>query len=280
MALRNLSLAEMVGVSAAWIAPAGHRAAFEGVPALAALLPEIERAHEGLVRAESPGATGPIAEKLAKIVADALIFDSVHDQSARGGYKMLDAWIELSGSESPEGVRYRAMRDAVYPEGTSFTGQSYVAESGHAMKTQQALEKSPELRAELRDIELFDKRTGKKRTLLEVVKAQIKAGRELGELEAKRTELLQATPDTVAQKDAPLTLSEGRNRWMSVTGDVVRMAKYASPKDRKLVESALLHLQRVEKAADARAARRSEAPAEATPSEPTATAEGDADADA
>lgn len=262
MALRNLTVKEMIGVTSSWLAPDDGRAVFEGSRTLSALTPEIERVHSELLRAEPAGPSASTVKELAKIVADTQAQDAIHDQNARIGFRALEIFIELVGPSSTEGRRYAVLRDALYPQGLGFTGESYVSEAGHAIKTRAALDKSNELRTELRDIILWDKRSGKRRTLLEVVRAQIKAGISLGKLEARRSALLHPEAASSPEAQARPTLAGARNAWMTVVGDVLRLARYVPPKERKIVQAALAHLERAERLADARVSRRGESPAE------------------
>jgi hypothetical protein len=259
MALRNISLEEMIAVSGAWLAKAGHRAAFEAVPAWAALLPALGAAHADLLRAETPGVDAASAKEIARLTQECLAEDAAHDRNGRGGWLVLEGLIELVGADSERGQALAALQARAFPAGVGIVGKSYAAEAGNAEKVLAALEADKHLRAELKALELPIERT-----LFDVVKAHATAGVKLGKADQKRGQL-QAAGAGAGAATPPPSLAVARNAWMQVVADVVRMARHAPAAHQAAVADALVVLHRAEAHGDQRAGHRG-APSAGDPS--------------
>lgn len=127
MALRSLSTENMVVVTDALTKRGSpERGAIEAVPEAAALLPQIEAAHRGLL-ASQPIVNADVA-KLSAQLAEA---DTRHDALIRGIHLRFESELQLA-TESDERAELARARDAVLPTGLTVITRSWTEQAGEA----------------------------------------------------------------------------------------------------------------------------------------------------
>jgi hypothetical protein len=243
MALKRLTVQEMVQLSKPWITPSDPgRTAIEKIPLLAALLPRIEAAHNAIfaiqVETEDPK-TKALSEQEAEL-------DAEHDTLVRGVYGALSMISEVS-TQKDELLR---LRDLILPEGLEHARKTYRGEAGHAALVAARLDDAT--RARLKNIVLHDK------TLLELVDAWLTAAKELGDLEEERARLAAPAASNAAQ------INDARIGWVRVANALVANAELAGidpDTDRTLFSA----LRAAERTADGRRRPHPEPPAPVPP---------------
>lgn len=235
MALRGMTIEEMIAVSAGWIDPKDEaRRRIEKAPRLVGLLPDLTTAHTGIL------AVGPSSDDaVAEIVRLAGQVDATHDLLARGIYGLLTALALLDDN----GEELLTLRDQLFANGLAgAVNATYRGQAGYAALLRERL--TPALREQLQGIRL---RSG---TLLDRVEAWLAAADELGELERRRARL-----ETLQSPSVKLQILEARNQWIRVVNafqSIAQLAQLDEETDRLLFGP----LRDAEQTADRRAARR------------------------
>ena len=239
MALKRLRTAEMVALTATWVDPAHpDRLAMARVPALAALLPEVDSVHRDLYTTHH---IGPSAIRIKQIQAEQRILDVEHDDVLRGIHSHLRSAIYFS--RSPDERRdFERLLALLLPDGLLSVNRSYREEAGQAELASSRLTESD--RALLQRLMLHDGRT-----LLDAVNQWLSLGAQLGRLDRERAG--EPTDDGPTPADA----MAARNRWIRTIQAVQVIAELVAGHDPAIREI----LDRVEAAgrtADRRAAGR------------------------
>lgn len=236
MALKNLTVEEMVALSVSWVGadnPA-HRL-LKANTRLSGLLPELDRAHSAIYSVR-PHAVDP---RKAELAQQAIAIDVRHDQLARGIYGVLTEYANLA----EEGAEYIQLRDQLFPNGLAPVVQvSFRGQAGHADLLRERL--TADQRARLTAFVL------PKTTLLEQVEQWLDAGRQLGELEEQRARLEQVQGPSFGQQTV-----DARNLWIRVVNAFLSLASLSEldPKDELVLFGPL---REAEARADARSQRR------------------------
>jgi hypothetical protein len=197
MALKNLSLEEMTAVSLSWVSPENPaRKAIQGVPRLAGMLPDVERAH-ALIFAVTPKPEDPRRAELARRATEA---DAEHDQLAGAIYGILTEHARLD----PNGAELLTLRDRLMPGGLGkVVNASYRGEAGFGRLVRERI--TPAVRTELEKIPL---RQG---NLYQQVEAWLACAERLGALEEERSRF-----DTSASPSLGRQSAEARSSWIRV----------------------------------------------------------------
>lgn len=236
MGLRDLSVEEMVQVSAGWVAAESPgRGALASRSLLASLLGELVAAHAGLLSVRRR----PAEPRRDEIARQAAALDVVHDTLVRGIHETLTGVSRLSS----EGASLLSLRDALLPEGVAGASQqTYRGQAGYAKLLAERL--TPELRAQLDGVVVGGT------SLLASVESWMDAGRRLGEFEEEATRIEQRlAPSTAAQ------VNEARLRWIRVVNALESLVDLAGlePGERHVVLGSLVDARTT---AEQRAARR------------------------
>lgn len=206
VALKNLSVEEMVNISEAWITPdnPAHRALL-GVERLKGLLPDIQAAHRAIF-AVVPTPNDPRQAEIARLAAEE---DAVHDALARGIYGYLTELALLDHNGEP----LLELRDQLMPEGLSAAiHNTYRGQAGFAKLLRDRL--TVDARSKLAELVV---RQG---TLLDRVEAWLAAGDRLGALEEERGRFAAAQgPSFGAQTVA------ARNGWIRAANALLAVAE-------------------------------------------------------
>lgn len=253
MAAKNLLSAEMLAVSEQWLAVKGVRVLFEREALIAAMLPMIQRAHQGILDAQRVGEPGAEEKELAELTVKGAETDQLHDRKGRGAWKVLDGLSDLADSPE-ESAAFIALRDRVMPEGLSILQATWAAESGNAQRVEKELEDEA-FSKQLADIALPLK---KRATLLDAVKVHAGAGRRLGVIEARRGALEEQAKAAKAAKAGEGAAStsaivKARNQWIRVANAVLTNIDLIPDLDGEVRSRIVGHYFRVEQVADRRA---------------------------
>lgn len=212
MALRRLTTVEMINVSVPMVTEGTEaRKAILGHPVMAAVLPMVEAAVEGL-REAAKGAENP---RLARIQEEEAEADGEHDDLIRGAHYVLTGLTFLAETAEKKDQLAR-LRDKLLPQGLSTIQLSYRSEAGAAELVADHVA-DPALKKQLKEIPVH------KRTMLHVVEGWVARGRRLGELEDEKTVLLgSAGPSDQAR------LLAARNQWMRAMNALVANGELAN----------------------------------------------------
>lgn len=208
MALKYLTLDEMIDLSHAWVNPQNdaHRCIARQAK-LSALLDDLARAHARLLEVPPP----PESPQRDALAAEASAKDAEHDRLAGGIYGLLTALGQLD----PQGAELLALRDTLMPEGLSkVVHGSYRAQAGNARRVRAQL--NAELRAGLKRVHL------RRGTLLDHVEAWLDAGEALGALEEQRSRL-----DAASVPGPGRALNDARNVWIRTVNALESLAALA-----------------------------------------------------
>ncbi len=236
MALKNLTVEEMVSVSGAWTdaSNAGHEA-LQQQPRLAAFLGDLQTVHEDIV-AVVPGPNKPREAEIVELAAQE---DALHDTLARGIHGMLTHLALLQD----DGSVYIELRDELMPAGLAKTIQAtYRGQAGWTYLLRERL--MGDSRKALEGIPLPDGRN-----LFATVDAWLDAGARLGKLEEERARLAEG-------KSLAAQVVSARNQWIRLVNTLLSLAEW-SELDEEAERVIFGPLQDAESTADQRAARRS-----------------------
>ena len=235
MAKINLTSPTMVTVTTAWLDPKEERPLLQSLPQAGALLPSLDKAHNGLL--DTQVAVDQVETELSLLQKAQAKLDVRHDRNIRGPYNVLTGLADLADDEA-EATAYLALRDKLTPHGLEVVRWSYTDEAGEAELVDSRLTKE--------DKAFLNKLATPNGTLLDAHKTRVKAGRDLGDLEKKRAFL--ETQASVAAK--PADVIRARNLWIrTINAFVATLAleENLSDADRERI---LGPLQRAEQKAD------------------------------
>ena len=175
MALRYFSNEEMVALTTPWVDPAhSDYQLLASRPVLAALLPELTAAHDGIL-AIVPA--GEILERLDEISAEQGEVDYHHDRAMRGMFYRFQSERQLTDDEEVLD-RIDEMQALILPQGLATTQKRYREEAGHAERVSAQI--SAEQRALLRQWTYHDG------TMADVFDTWLALAARLGELDHER----------------------------------------------------------------------------------------------
>lgn len=127
MALKRLSTENMVTLSADLIRRGSpERAGIEAVPEAAALLPQIEAAHRGLIESQ-PVVNAEIAKLTSKLNEE----DARHDTLVRAIHARLESET-LFAETTVDAAKHARARSALFPSGTSIVNRAWSEQAGEA----------------------------------------------------------------------------------------------------------------------------------------------------
>ncbi len=237
MALKHLSVAEMITISDTWVTQESlERNILASAPETEALLRHVDRSHRDLLKTQTHSDTALIAlgKKATKL-------DSRHDDLTRGVHGFLNACCYFTEDEALRNRMLEA-RDTLFPAGLAIVKAGYREEAGSTMLMEERI--TPQLRELLTDLKIPSG------TLLDAVEALISTGRTLGEMEDKRAEM-QANNSLPKQAD----ILAARNRWIRMTHALVAALELAEI-DQTKKDTLLAPLEKATNVADRRYQRR------------------------
>jgi hypothetical protein len=232
----GITLDELAQVTGTMLSPeSGARKVLQASTMLGGLLPTLEAAHQGVMKALPK----PADPRLVALSQEAMGVDLVHDALVSGLHSFLGALSSLSD----EGARYAKLQGELFPEGVAGAAQAtYEGQAGYAKRFRARL--TPALEAELSEIPAGSK------NLLQLVGDWLDAGDRLGQLGQEQRQLKAATAPPSAS-----AVHEARLTWIRALNALRHLAPLAqlSEADAQQVFSTL---NEVEAKADQRSARR------------------------
>ena len=236
MALNQLTIAEMVETTEDW-ARAGTpvRQAFEQIPALAGLIPTVDQVIDNLLATQRV----PFVQTINQLSHARAKADRRHDCLARAVHVGIEAHIQLALAEGDldRAQSLRRARDFLFPLGLGIVRLSYREEAGQASLL--ASRMNGDVEALLATMVLGSG------TLLDTVRAWLRAADELGQLEAEFV--------AVQLPQNRVSLRDSRRAWTQMVTAVRTVAALADPMDPR-IEAALGHIANAELAAERRLA--------------------------
>lgn len=161
MAYQDMPTQTMITVTLEWVDAEKQRPLIERCPRLAPLLPDIEKAHTGLVFFQNKGKQE--SAEVTQLRAKTTALDAQHDRFARGVHHLLIGLAEVSEAFGIDDA-YSKPRAELFPQGLDINSQAYLVEAGDVPmrerrlsdESKRALEatviRTPEGEASLRDI--------------------------------------------------------------------------------------------------------------------------------
>jgi hypothetical protein len=219
MAAKNLTTAEMIGVTRQWTTSDEVRPHLDVLDA-PGIVRAVERSHTALVDATKASDDSQHTKALDAIYEEATSRDRLHDRKGGGVAKLLEALAELT-DDAAESERYTAVRAKLFPTGDlSVLGASWRGESGNAARVHQQLDDDKDLVGALKQIP-----AGEKNTLLARVKQFVGAGLRLGALEDDRVRVEGAVASQKADGATVRPETAARNAWIRAVNALVGAAE-------------------------------------------------------
>lgn len=237
MALNDLTINQMVALTAPLVNEAALKKQFLSVPEVAGLHKQVVRAHEAVLKVRpSDAINDPV---LRKIGEDQRPLDYTHDRSARALALGLEAAREWALAQDPPDEARAQDCDqafsALFPDGVGVINTSFLAEAGHAQRNATLLADKAlgePVKATLKSILIR-----KGQTLLDVAEAWIASGKALGQLEAKRAARLAELH--VGPAPEQRVVQNARSLWIATVALLTQTLGMAEASD--AVKAALAH---------------------------------------
>jgi len=250
MALKRLYTGEMVSLSAPLTSIAhADRQTLAVIPAIAALLPELDTAHITLLATQIK----PAAEtRLAAIGKAQKVLDVRHDNVIRGLHGLLNSLAYLTKNAELASQTLQLL-SVILPDGLDAVSKTYREEAGQASLLEFRL--SPEDTLLLKDIRTLEG------SAWDAVKEWMDIGAQLGALEDERSGIPQISGPSAAD------VVSARNKWIrtiKAIRSVLELVNAGQPGVGKILD----RFTEAERKADHRVAS---AEVEPTPAEPNVT---------
>ena len=253
MALRSLSLGEMIQISRAWVEAGAAKTILDSIPEMKSVSRRLEEGHAALLAIQPE----PEDPELARLTTEGAEVDARHDNLIRGVHGLLTALAALA-AEPAQAEELTRLRDLLLPGGTGVVIRSYREEAGEGLRLAQRI--GPVM-GKLTTIPIPGG------NLMHAVNEWLACARRLGEIEDKRGE------KAMKQTRAPgaLEVSRLRDQWVRAARALESMLDMIGVEPAK--QAVLLGpLREAEAAADRRASRRGAKKDDpATPSTPAAS---------
>jgi hypothetical protein len=241
MGYRGLTPQTMVNVSGPWLDPEQVRPVFTALPLLAALLPILEEAHEGLLSTQRRGST--LQQQIKALVDKGVELDALHDRKMRGAYNYLGALDDMT-DDPAFAASVRNLRDRLVPAGLKATIRSYTDQAGDAKMLPSRLDEA--------STRVLKKLKTPEGPLSDVVDAWIATALELEKVDAQRIELeklVKAGAGGITARD----VVNARNAWIRAVRAVETNLELEKGATDEIVERILGRLRREETKAERRA---------------------------
>lgn len=204
MSYKTLSIQTMVELSRRWLET--HLTTLQQIPQIKGILPNMERAYQGVFRLTKPAPAVPAG--VIKISEEQKGLDQRHDLLLDGGYTLIEVCKTLFPEEA---ASLTVIQEHLYPDGLSGKMRSYTDEAGEATLLERRL--SDQERERLKKISI--NKDGITYSLFDLVSEQIKCAKKIGALEEQKNTLLReaSQADTPTRADS----ANARNLWIRTT---------------------------------------------------------------
>lgn len=262
MAMRDLSIGQMLQVSKGWLETDDAKI-LRSIEQVSGWLKSLRTAHGNLQKQDATRSAA--VGVLAKVSAEQERVDGTHDRLLRGMWHVLTGLEMLAPELKVATGAFASLQTQLFPSGLSMTMASYPDEAAQSDLARKRL--SDESKA------LLDVAIGP-RTFGDLVDAWLNAAKTIGKLEDERNAIVGATAEAKSQS---VNLRDARNGWMKVVNLIQQNLEALDDKDlaphvRTRLLATLRHYE--ERAAKGVATVDEPAPAPAVA--PTAPASGDA----
>lgn len=247
----------MASISETWLHPKGTRPLIEAIAPAAALLPSVQKAHDGLKKAQAQPQQVP--EKLLEIQKKQAELDKLHDRKGRGTYLVLTGFAEIA--DDPALVaEILALRDKIFDPtiGLRVLQASYAEEAGEVILLEERLNDE--------DRALLKKMPCPKGSLLDAHQARVTAGKKLGALDTEKNALSSDQVSAPGEVTMPADVLRARNAWIKAARALITVLDL-DDLDAATRTKILGPIEEAERKADLRVAGKSTA-ADATPAKP------------
>jgi hypothetical protein len=229
MALKDLKTSTMVTITGPWLDPKKQRPAFERLPRVSAFLPDIDEAHQGLIKFQKKESA--LSAELGRLTEKTTALDVTHDRKARGVWYVLTGLAELVDDDvETDGIL--TARTELIPTGLLVVNPSYRDEAGAAKLVEGRL--TAESKKILKDTQVAGK------PLAKWVDGWLRAAHELGEVEGERVKLrslINGEPGVGG--DAV----RARNQWIRIVSTVLQALELEKDIDAKTRKDVLEQLE-------------------------------------
>lgn len=262
--LRHLNNQEMLAITSTWSSNPDAKETFVSISDIAPLHPKVVKVNAELLAIQP--ASNELSPEMRELTAKATDADEDHDVLVRAVAAGIEADRAYCLAAKPRQLR-RAEELAkaharLLPTGLSIVNASLLAESGNTTRISALLEAEPGIAKLLESIPLHDGRT-----VLDLTKRWLAAGRKLGKLEHQRSVLAakEATKPT-----SLATISTVRGRWLRLVSQVLSALELSEAS-----EEAIAIIRGPVLLASERAGKRYTASGSSAPQAPEGEASGD-----
>lgn len=242
MAYKNFTTQTMVTITGAWLDRTHELPLIESLPQAGALLPSLEKAHEGLLSTQHMGEQADA--ELSAIQEESADADARHDRKTRGLFNVLTGFADLA-DEPVLAAAYLALRDKIFLHGLKVIQWSYADEAGEVKLVEGRL--TADDRALLKELPMPGG------TLIDAHAERVKAGDRLGELERKRLALTSQPDDAEAPTQGDVV--RARNCWIRAVNAFVATLDLEEKLSEAGWERIIAPLREAERRADRRGGR-------------------------
>ncbi len=215
MNLKNLTAAEMVSISSAWVMPKNPaRVALDGIPLVAAIVQRIETVHRTLVETQ-PASTAAAEAQISELATSV---DAEHDNCARAIDLILNGFA-LCAPTQEKATEIHHLHDILLPDGLLVIRGSYRDEAGQADLLAKRLNDTS--KAKLKKLPIPGG------NVMDLVERWMTLAKELGQLENKRAALAQPSAKQTSAGD----VVKARNEWIRTVNALVSMIELADVDD-------------------------------------------------
>lgn len=229
MALKYLKTSTMVTITGPWLDPKKQRPALERLPRVSAFLPDIEEAHQGLIKFQKKDSA--LSAELGRLTERTTALDMTHDRKARGLWNVLSGLADLV-DDDVQADGFITARAELIPTGLLVVNPSYRDEAGAAKLVEGRL--TADSKKILEDTQVAGE------PLAKWVDGWLRAAHELGEIEEERVKvqgLISGEPGPGG--DAV----RARHQWIRIVSTVLQALELETDIDAKTRKSVLEQLE-------------------------------------
>lgn len=213
--LRHLNNQEMLAITSTWSTNPDARATFVSIPDIAPLHPKVVKVNAELLAIQpASSATSPEMQALLDLAAKT---DYDHDVLVKAVSAGIEADRAVCLAAKPPQLRRAEQAESIhaklFPTGLAIVNVSLLAESGNTTRVAALLASDPAIAEYLDGIPLRGDRT-----VLDLTKRWIAAGKKLGRLEHERSVL---TAKDATKPASLATIATVRARWLRLVSQVL-----------------------------------------------------------
>ena len=202
-----LKIASMIALTEGLVDPDKDRPMMLSHQLLAAFLPALVAAHNGLLRVTSLPSIAQNARALAQKATD---LEARYDELYRAMYSVLTGWAVAANASRR--TMLERVRQTLFPHGMGGINHSHLRKAGNAEVAMSRM--SPEIEAALREFSVDG------RTLFELFNDWVNIGAELGKVVQERARLGDVTD---AEQISPGEIQRAKVRWVQAVRALIML---------------------------------------------------------